>query len=291
MAYSEKKNNIIERVKAGDLAIGIQNYLPFPVMMDMYGMGKFDYVMIDMEHTRVNFSDMENIVRACECANITPIFRVGKNDPMLIRSCIEIGGMGVVVPHIKSAEDAKNAVEYSHFNPTGYKYGGGALGMCPAVRHSNFGLDNYPEYREYINENVSTFVLFEDYCALENWEEILDQLTPGRDGIGFGMGDLMWSMKKKGEPDNVKEILGEYVPKIAKAACERGLLQQNMIWPAPTPERVKELVAAGTNVILTLPDNAWFAEEAAKYVATARGIKGAGNDFIPPSADEMKSKK
>ena len=272
MAYNTRPNKIIERVKAGDIALGVQSYLHYPIMMDMYGIAGYDYVMIDMEHTRVDVSNMEDLVRACECNDITPIFRVGKNDPYQIRACVEIGAKGVVVPHIKNGEDARKAVGYCHFNPEGNIGGGGELGMCPAVRHSHFGLDNYPEYRQWINENFTTFVLFEDLCALENWEEILDELVPGRDGIGFGMGDLSFSLLRHGEPDNSKEILAKYVPVIQKAAKERGLLQQNMIWPGPDPEGVKKLLEEGTNTILTFPDNAWFTEVAGEVVKKARGL-------------------
>lgn len=273
MSYKTRENNVLTRIRAGEAALGVQCYLHYPIMMDMYGQAGYDYIMIDMEHTRVDFSNMEDLVRACEANELTPIFRVGKNDPMLIRSCVEIGGKGVVVPHIKNGEDARNAVAYCHFNPTGGPKGGGELGMCPAVRHSNFGLDNYVEYRQWINDNFCTIVLFEDLCALENWEEILDELQPGRDGIGFGMGDLSFSLLRAGEADNSKEILGKYVPVIQKAAKERGLIQQNMIWPGPDVEQMKQLAEEGTNMILTFPDNAWFAEVAEDVVKKARGEK------------------
>lgn len=269
--YKTRENNILKRINAGEAALGVQNYLPFPIVMDMYGEAGYDYIMIDMEHTRVDYMQMEDLVRACECNNLTPIFRVGKNDPMLIRACVEIGGKGVVVPHIKNGEDAKNAVAYCHFNPTGTNDGGGALGMCPAVRHSHFGKD-YVDYREWINENFMTIVLFEDLEALENWEDILDELKPGRDGIGFGMGDLSFSLLRKGEPDTSKEILAKYVPVIQKAAKERGLIQQNMIWPGPDVEQMKKLAEEGTNMILTFPDNAWFSDVAGEVVKKARGL-------------------
>ena len=277
MAYNTRENKIITRTKAGNVALGVQCYLHYPIMMDMYGWAGYDYVMLDMEHTRVDFSNMEDLVRACESNDITPIFRVGKNDPFLIRSCIEIGGKGVVVPHIKNGEDARKAVAYSHFNPNGNVGGGGELGMCPAVRHSNFGLDNYPDYREWINENLSTFVLFEDLSALEDWEAILDELVPGRDGIGFGMGDLGFSLLKKDEKVDPNEVLSKYVPVIQKAAHERGLLQQNMIWDIPNMlgpdhEEIQKCLEQGTNVILTFPDNAWFAKVAGDALKKARGL-------------------
>ena len=123
-------------------------------------------------------------------------------------------------------------------------------------------------------------MLFEDLSALENWESILDQLQPGRDGVGFGMGDLSYSLMRKDEPDRSAELLAKYVPVIRKEVKERGLLQQNMIWPGPDEEGLKKLAEEGTNVILTLPDSAWFAEATGQYVRKARGLK-ADEIFLP----------
>jgi len=282
MAYNTRQNRILEITRKGGCAIGVQSYIPFPVMMDLYGYAKFDYVMMDMEHTRVDMSAMENVVRACDGSDLTVIFRVGKLDQPLIRACVEIGAKGVVVPHIKSGEEAADAVAFSHFNPDGVVGGGGELGMCPAVRHSNFGLDDYVEYRNFINENFMTIVLFEDLEAFNNWEEILDKLTPGRDGIGFGLGDLGFSLLRKGEPDRAKEIVDKYVPIISKAAMERGLMQQGMRWPFPDPAGQKKLYEeTGINVLLSFPDLGWFGGAAVEAVNKARGINEAVDQYRP----------
>lgn len=283
MAYNTRPNKVLEITNSGGVALGVQNYLPYPVMMDIYGYAKFDYVMVDMEHTRVDFSSMENIVRACECSDITAVFRVGSLEPAIIRACVEAGGKGVVVPHIKNGREAADAVAFSHFNPGGSVGGGGALGTCPAVRHSNFGLDNYYEYRQWINENFMTIVLFEDFSAFENWEEILEQLTPGRDGIGFGLGDLSFSLLRKGEPDRAKEIIGQYAPVITKAAKERGLVQQSMRWPFPDPRGLEALAEEGVNMLLTFPDNAWFCGVATDAVNHARGAGDPAELFATPA--------
>ena len=60
---------------------------------------------------------------------------------------------------------------------------------------------------------------------------------------------------------------------IQKAAKERGLIQQNMIWPGPDTEQMKQLAEDGTNMILTFPDNAWFTQVAGDVVKKARGTK------------------
>ena len=281
MSYNTRPNKVLEIINNGGVALGVQNYLPFPIMMEVYGFAAYDYVMVDMEHTRVDFSAMENIIRACDCSGMTAVIRVGSLEPSVIRACVEVGAKGVVVPHIKNAGEAADAVAFCHFNPGGTVSGGGALGMCPAVRHSNFGLDDYNEYRHWINENFMTIVLFEDREAFENWEEILDQLTPGRDGIGFGLGDLNFSLIRKGEPDRAKEIVEKYVPVITKAANERKLIQQSMRWPFPDSAGLEKLAAEGVNMLLTFPDIAWFGGIAAKAINDARGGGSAAEVFIP----------
>ena len=280
MTYNTRPNKVLEITNSGGVALGVQNYIPYPTMMEVYGFAKFDYVMVDMEHTRVDYSAMENIIRACDCSDMTAVIRVGSLDPSIIRACIEVGAKGVVIPHIKNGKEAADAVAFSHFNPGGTVSGGGAMGMCPAVRHSNFGLDNYNDYRNWINENFITIVLLEDRSALENWEEILDQLTPGRDGIGFGLGDLGYSLLQKGEPDQAKEIVDKYLPVITKAAKERGLIQQSMRWPFPGPEGLEKLAEEGVNMLLTFPDIGWFGGIAAESINHARG-SGKTEVFVP----------
>lgn len=282
MAYNTKPNKIIEILRNGGCALGVQSYLPYPAIMDVYGYAKYDYVMVDMEHTRVDLSAMENLVRACECSDMTTIFRVGSLDPAIIRACVEVGAKGVVVPHIKNGKDAADAVAFCHFNPDGVVGGGGALGMCPAVRHSNYGLDDYDEYRKWINSNFITIVLFEDMEAFENWEEILDKLTPGRDGIGFGLGDLNYSLLRKGEPDRSRELVDRYIPVISLAAKERGLFQQGMRWPFPDPIGQQKLFdETGLNMLLTFPDIAWLGSFSIEAINRARGIDKPAGQFIP----------
>jgi len=281
MSYNTRPNKVLEIINGGGVALGVQSYLPFPIMMEVYGFAKFDYVMVDMEHTRVDYSAMENVIRACDCSGMTAIIRVGSLEPGIIRACVESGAKGVVVPHIKDAKEAARAVAYSHFNPGGTVDGGGALGTCPAARHSNFGLDNYNDYRDWINENFMTIVLFEDRSALENWEEILDQLTPGRDGIGFGLGDLGYSLLQKGEPDRAKEIVDKYLPAITKATKERNLIQQSMRWPFPGPEGLEKLAEEGVNMLLTFPDIAWFGGIAAETIEQARGFGKSAEIYVP----------
>ena len=281
MIYNTRPNKVLEIINSGGVALGVQSYLPFPSMIEVYGFAKFDYIMMDMEHTRVDYSSMENIVRACDCSGMTVVFRVDKLDPSMIRYCTEVGAKGVVVPHVKNGREAADAVAFSHFNPGGTIGGGGALGMCPAVRHANFGLDDYAEYRNWINENFMTIVLFEDREAFENWEEILDQLTPGRDGIGFGLGDLNYSLQRMGEPDRAKEIVDKYVPVITKAAHERRLIQQSMRWPFPDPAGLEKLADEGVNMLLTFPDIAWFGGVAVDAINNARGSADSPGVFIP----------
>ena len=261
--YNTRSNKVLDITSQGGVAAGVQCYLHQPVMMDIWGRAGFDYVMLDMEHALVNYETMEDLVRACECNDMAPFFRVPANDPTWIRYCMDCGGKGVIIPHIMDGEDARRAVAYSHYNPGGTVHGDGALGMANINRHSNFGIDSYDEFRQWINGNFSTILLLEDESAFRNWEAILDELTPGRDGIGFGKGDLRYSMMTAdGSTEAADEIIREYVPKIMAAAKERGLMVQGMVWPFPDAEGMQKLAEQGMNMIVTAADVKWLTETA-----------------------------
>ncbi len=91
-----------------------------PDLVEIVGYAGFDFVMLDMEHNRTNPETMVALIRAAEVSGLTPLVRVGANDRLLIRAAVESGAQGIVVPHVKTAEEAKAAVEASHYPPEGF---------------------------------------------------------------------------------------------------------------------------------------------------------------------------
>lgn len=76
-----------------------------------------DAVMVDMEHTAVGLETSAAVFAACMAAGITPLVRVPANTSDWISRSLDAGAMGVIVPHVNSAEEARNVVRYTKFAP------------------------------------------------------------------------------------------------------------------------------------------------------------------------------
>ena len=99
-------------------------------LIEIVGYSGFGFVTIDMEHCLVNPETMVNCIRSAETSGPTPIVRVTENNPGLIRAAVESGALGIIVPHVLSAEQAHKALDAMRYPPEG------KCGICSSVRAS-----------------------------------------------------------------------------------------------------------------------------------------------------------
>lgn len=247
---NRKPNKIVEKFRKGENSYGMQMYLPSPELYELIGWAGYDFLMIDMEHTRMDYAKMTELIRVAEMTDTTAFVRVPANEPKYIRYALEAGARGVIVPHIKSGDDVKNAQAALRFPPEG------RAGICPAVRAAKYAQPNWEQYMKDSNENTSLVVLFEDVEAIEDVDAILAELQPGRDGYGMGNADISHALyKDASQPVNwqhpyVKEAAGIIIPK-AKA---RGVFNLGMAWPNPDKAGIENARSGGTDAIMFHPD-------------------------------------
>jgi 2-keto-3-deoxy-L-rhamnonate aldolase RhmA len=245
-----KPNQLIEKFRQGRHPYGMQMYLYSPEVVELAGLAGFDFIMLDMEHSRTNYETMVHLIQVCELHDVTPYVRVPANEPKYIRFALESGARGIVVPHVMSAEDVKKAKRALFFGPDG------RAGVCPAIRASGFLQQNWEDYMRDTNANTSLFVLFEDVEAIEKADEILAELKPGRDGFGLGLADIIHSLRTNvDEPVNwqhpyTKTAAEVVVPK-AKAL---GLCSMGMAWPNPDKAGIENAIKNGTDAIIFHPE-------------------------------------
>ena len=92
--FVSKGNRVLETLKKGITPLGMQMYSHSPDLIEIVGYAGFDFVKIDMEHSRVNPETMVMLIRTAEASGLTPLVRVGENNRLLIRSCVESGAKG-----------------------------------------------------------------------------------------------------------------------------------------------------------------------------------------------------
>jgi 2-keto-3-deoxy-L-rhamnonate aldolase RhmA len=268
MNFKPKQNRILAALERGDTPLGMQIYTHSPEMIEIVGYTGFDFVMIDMEHSRINPETMVHCIRAAEVAGITPLVRVMKNDPAHIRAAIESGAQGIVVPHVKNAQDAQRASEALRYPPEG------KCGICPAIRASYYSQDTWEEYMEHSNKQTMFIPLLEDVEAIDNAEEIFALLKPGRDAAGVGLADISNSLLQPGgRVDWQDPYLTEASNKTKAISEKTGIPLMGMAWPKADMAGVKAAMGSGTKILLFFPDLYFWYETCRNIVKEIKGQK------------------
>ena len=107
----------------------------------------------------------------------------------VIYRTLDVGAQGVVVPHVDTAEQAREVVDAGKFAPIGHRgnYGG----------RQSFGVE---DYLTTANDETLLVVLIEDVVAIENLDEILT--VDHIDCFFVAPGDLSQSMGLPGGMNN-----------------------------------------------------------------------------------------
>lgn len=146
----------------------------------MSGTG-IDFVMIDTQHGSWGPDSTIAALMGISAGSATPMARVARNDYTQIGRLLDEGCLGIVVPMVHTAEDAKAAADACRFPPLGER-------SCGYGRAGRYGDD----YLDAVDEQIFLAVQIESATAVENAEAILS--TPGVDGCWVGPSDLALSM-------------------------------------------------------------------------------------------------
>jgi 4-hydroxy-2-oxoheptanedioate aldolase len=233
-----KPNRMKEKIARGEAALGCSVMFPSPQVVEMLGHAGFDWVLIDCEHGSASLADVELMAMACDAAGITPIARPRSNTAADIQSVMDRGAMGVQVPHVNCAEDARRAVGAVKFGP------GAARGLAAGTRPDRWGLGaRMPDFAAQANAQSLVCVQLEHEEAIRNVDEIL--AVDGIDVFFIGPSDLSQSMGFPGDPKAapVARAIEETLAKIVAAGRVPGM-------PATT-ETVADVVAKGCRYVYT----------------------------------------
>ena len=93
-----RTNRAKAKLLEGEIAVGGSVNFYAPIVVEMYGVLGFDWVWIDCEHGSSNDSESENMIRAAELHDITPVVRVPNAEPSTLLRFLDRGAQGLIVP-------------------------------------------------------------------------------------------------------------------------------------------------------------------------------------------------
>ncbi len=208
-----KQINLKEKLKRRELTIGSWLSWGFSPVTEVMATSGFDWLVVDMEHTAIDYSEAHQMIQTIDLAGCVPLVRVGDNEPLIIKRVLDCGAHGIVVPMINSAEEAKRAVEAAYYPPMGKR----GVGLS---RAQNYGV-GFDAYRERSYEQTIVIVQIEHILGVNNLEEILS--VEGVDGFIIGPYDLSGSLERPGQFDHPDvEMALERVMEVMKNSDKPG---------------------------------------------------------------------
>jgi len=198
-----------EKMLRGEVCFGTAITFNDPAITELLA-GELDFVWIDAEHGPLTLETIQSHLMAVKGTSAFPLVRVAWNDPVLIKPVLDNGAPAMIVPLIRTAEEAALAVAACRYPPKGIR------GFGPR-RASRYGRDTGPAFCQAADESIMVNVQIEHADAVKNLDAIL--ATDGLSGIVIGPNDLAGSMGHIGRydhPDVQKAI--DVVIKRARAA-------------------------------------------------------------------------
>lgn len=195
-------NNIFAKNREGKKGLGLGLVYPSAEAIELVGMlGGFDYINLDGEHGLFSPESIDAMVRAADGYGLTVTARVPNLMSSTINQYLDRGVIGVLGPHVDTAEQAKQLVDACRFVPEGQRSWGGGRGTF----YNDGGLIDQPglqrtEYMELANKEMLVMAQLETATAFANLDAILE--VDGIDAFAWGSNDLAQSMGLPGQPDH-----------------------------------------------------------------------------------------
>ena len=191
-------NFFLEKIQCGEVPLGLVVTSSDPAVSELAAACGMDFIWIDGEHSPLTIHDIYHHILSTKGTRCAPFVRVGANLPHLLKPVLDLNPAGVIIPMIKTAEDARQAVSFCR-----YPDFGGDRGYSLRRNH-NFGAVPFPEYLESSRTAPHVILQIEHRTAVENLKEILQ--VEGVGSVCIGPCDLSGSYGKAGQWDDPEII-------------------------------------------------------------------------------------
>jgi 2-keto-3-deoxy-L-rhamnonate aldolase RhmA len=256
------RNPLAETLAAGGLGVVlvVQKATSVEIAIAAATCG-FDAIYIDLEHSVISEPEAAQISMMAQRVGVTALVRVPSHDAHYANRMLDAGAMGILAPHVESAEEARAIVKACRYAPQGER----------SVSYSWPHLDyrSYPEeeVRALFNAKTTVAVMIESPRAVERAQEIA--AVPGVDIVHIGTVDLSEALGIPGKfADPAIERCYERVTEACRAhgkiAGAGGL--------AGTPDVLQKVLRMGVRFVSAGSEWSLMLAAAGKRVASLRAM-------------------
>lgn len=207
-----RKSKVLEKIRNGDWVLSTAVAVGGSRIAELAGYMGYDCLWLDMEHKPCTQMEVFHMIQGARASGIDCLVRVRKQGYLDYFRALEDGAAGIMVPHVKSAEEAREIVRNAKYPPVGKR------GIDMAGADSRYMMDGGKANMEFANRETFVMIQIEDKEALDELDEIA--AVEGIDAFFVGPGDLSASLGVYGEPNS--PVLEEAIQKVATAAKKYG---------------------------------------------------------------------
>lgn len=256
------RNPARERLERGELSLGtgVRLTRTIEIAKAMKTAG-YDWLFIDLEHSALSLDTASQISIAALDAGITPIVRVPNGEFSMATRVLDNGALGIVIPHVDTAEEAREVVDKLKYPPDGHR---SIAGGAPQL---DYRATKIAEMTKSLNAATLIVVMLETPRAINNAKEIA--AVPGVDVLLIGTNDLCAEMGIPGEFGDAK-VVDAYQRTVAACRAHNKWAGMGGIYDEQLMPRYIEI---GARFVLAGGDLAFLLAAASHRSAALRGLK------------------
>jgi 4-hydroxy-2-oxoheptanedioate aldolase len=244
-------DKVREAIAAGRPAFAAWMSLADPLAADAVARAGYDCVIPDTQHGGITWENLLPVLLALDLQQTRAVVRVPAVDQAQIMRALDLGALGVIVPMVSTAAQARAAAE--------------------ACRYPPHGIRSFGPVRNYYAAQAAAFdplclVMIETAEAMQNLDAIA--ATPGVDGLFVGPVDLGLSLGLGVQLQMGPEVLGA-IDEVVAASRRHGKISGSAGLGLAS---AADLAAHGVQFIAQGSDVAFLRSRAAQEIEQLRAI-------------------
>ena len=221
----------------------------------------FDWLFIDTEHNSMDVDVACQIAMGALATGITPIVRVPGHEHYHAARALDNGALGIVVPHVDTAEEALRVANACKYPPLGHR---SIAGNQPMLRFETLPA---AEATRRANDETLIVVMLETPTAIENAEAIA--AVKGIDLLMIGTNDLCAEMGIHGQYGDPR--VSDAYKKVIAACRKHGKFPG--MGGVYEPKLMEQFIGYGMRFVLSGHDLSFLMSGARERVKVLRNIK------------------
>jgi staphyloferrin B biosynthesis citrate synthase len=215
------------RIASGEPTLGTFVKTPHPHIVEVLASTGLDCLCLDAEHAPFDRGDLDACIMAARAGGMPVLVRPASGAHEQILNALDCSADGVLVPHVRSAAEARDVAKACH-------YGAGGRGYAGSSRAAGYGSIGIPDHLANSAARTTVIAQIEDLEALDELDAIA--AVDGIDALFIGRIDLTIALGCT-SPDDPKVVaacdqviaacvkagrtVGMFTPKLADVAMWR----------------------------------------------------------------------